>query len=158
VTDDLTRRLAEQILRGVKELHEEQNPGAPLSPGTPIAPHAAAERIGISPIGRWYAALEYLEEEGALEPNVRPGKKESWGTRSTSWERALRSCWRVRKERSIPRRATPVRQSYTWRSTNTRRGASSGRPRNTCVSTNLPATAPPQKRTRLSKNSGRADR
>ncbi len=74
VTDDLTRRLAEQILRGVKELHEEQNSGTPLSPGTPIAPHAAAERIGISPIGRWYAAaLEYLEEEGALEPNVRPG-------------------------------------------------------------------------------------
>jgi hypothetical protein len=74
VTDDLTRRLAEQILRGVKELHQEQNPGAPLSPGTPIAPHEAAERIGISPVGRWYAAaLEYLEEEGALEPNVRPG-------------------------------------------------------------------------------------
>jgi hypothetical protein len=76
VTDDLTRRLGEQLLRGVKELHEEHNPGAPLSPGTPVAPHAAAERIGISPIGRWYAAaLEYLEEEGALEPNVRPGKK-----------------------------------------------------------------------------------
>jgi hypothetical protein len=75
VTDDLTRRLAEQILRGVKELHEEHNPGAPLSPGTPVAPHAAAERIGISPIGRWYAAaLEYLEEQGALEPNVRPGE------------------------------------------------------------------------------------
>jgi hypothetical protein len=54
VTDDLTRRLAEQILRGVKELHEEQNPGTPLSPGTPIAPHAA-ERIGISPVGRWNA-------------------------------------------------------------------------------------------------------
>jgi hypothetical protein len=73
VTDDLTRRLAEQILRGVKELHEEQNPSEPLVPGTPVAPHAAAERIGISPVGRWYAAvLEYLEEEGALEPNVRP--------------------------------------------------------------------------------------
>jgi hypothetical protein len=80
VTDDLTRRLAEQLLRGVKELHEEHNPGVPLSPGTPVAPHAAAERIGISPIGRWYAAaLEYLEEEGALESSGRPGKKESWG-------------------------------------------------------------------------------
>jgi hypothetical protein len=71
VTDELTRRLAEQILRGVKELHEEHNPGEPLSPGTPVAPHAAAERIGISPVGRWYAAtLRYLEEEGALELNV----------------------------------------------------------------------------------------
>jgi hypothetical protein len=71
--DDLTRRLAEQILRGVKELHEEENPGTPLVPGTPVAPHAAVEHIGISPVGRWYAAvLEYLEEEGALEPNVRP--------------------------------------------------------------------------------------
>jgi hypothetical protein len=71
VTDELTRRLAEQILRGVKELHEEHNPGEPLSPGTPVAPHAVAERIGISPVGRWYAAtLRYLEEEGALELNV----------------------------------------------------------------------------------------
>jgi hypothetical protein len=56
VTDDLSRRLAEQILRGVRELHEERNPSEPLSPGIPIAPHAAAERVGISPIGRWYAA------------------------------------------------------------------------------------------------------
>ena len=71
MTDELTRRLAEQILRGVKELHEEHNPGEPLSPGTPVAPHAVAERIGISPVGRWYAAtLRYLEEEGALELNV----------------------------------------------------------------------------------------
>jgi hypothetical protein len=73
VTDDLTRRLAEQILRGIKELHEEQNPSAPQVRGTPVAPHAAAERIGISPIGHWYAeALEYLVEEGVLERNVRP--------------------------------------------------------------------------------------
>ena len=76
MTDELARRLAQQILRGVKEVHEEQNPGAPLTPGTPIAPHAAAERIGISPVGRWYAAaLAYLEEEGALESNVRAGGK-----------------------------------------------------------------------------------
>ncbi len=89
VTDDLTRRLAEQILRGVKELHEEQNPGAPLSPGTPIAPHVAAERIGISPVGRWYAAaLEYLEEEGALERNGRPGKAVVWDPRYVLGERA----------------------------------------------------------------------
>jgi len=76
VTDDLTRRLAGQILRGVKAVHEENNPGAPLRPGTPVCPHAAAERIGISPVGRWYAAvLAYLVEEGALEPNAkaRPG-------------------------------------------------------------------------------------
>jgi hypothetical protein len=49
--DDLTRRLAEQILRGGKELYEEQNLSELLSPGIPIAPHAAAERIGISPVG-----------------------------------------------------------------------------------------------------------
>ena len=49
-------------------MHEEHSPGEPLSPGTPVAPHAAAERIGISPVGRWYAAaVEYLEEQGALE-------------------------------------------------------------------------------------------
>jgi hypothetical protein len=34
----------EQILRGIKELHEKQNPSAPLVRGTPVAPHAAAER------------------------------------------------------------------------------------------------------------------
>ncbi len=74
MADDLSRRLAQQILQGVKELHEEHNPTTPLSPGTPVAPHAAAERIGISPIGRWYAAaLEYLEGEGALQPNPRTG-------------------------------------------------------------------------------------
>jgi hypothetical protein len=74
VTDDQTRRLAEQILRGMKVLHEEHNPSTPLIPGTPVAPHAAAERIGISPVGRWYAAaLKYLEEEGALKLNMRPG-------------------------------------------------------------------------------------
>jgi len=74
VTDDLTRRLAEQILRGIKELHEEQHPSEPLIPGIPVAPHSVAERIGISPVGRWYAAaLEYLEEEGALKPNLRTG-------------------------------------------------------------------------------------
>jgi hypothetical protein len=72
VTDDLTRRLAQQILRAVKELHEEQNPGEPLSPGAPVATHVAAEHIGISPVGRWYAAaVEYLQEEGALELNQR---------------------------------------------------------------------------------------
>ena len=75
MTDDLTRRLAQQILRGVKEVHEEQRPSTPLVWGTPVAPHAAAQRIGISPIGRRYAAvLEYLAEEGALEANVRPGE------------------------------------------------------------------------------------
>jgi len=33
-----------------------------------------AEHIGISPVGRWYAAaVEYLQEEGALELNRRTG-------------------------------------------------------------------------------------
>jgi hypothetical protein len=76
VTDDLTRRLAGQILRGVKAVHEEENAGTPLGPGTPICPHAAAERIGISPVGRCNATtLAYLVEEGALERNskARPG-------------------------------------------------------------------------------------
>ena len=72
MTDDLTKRLAGQILRGVKTVHEENDPGTPLGPGTPVCPHAAAERIGISPVGRWYAAtLEYLVEEGALEHNAK---------------------------------------------------------------------------------------
>jgi hypothetical protein len=89
VTDELTRRLGQQILRGVKEVHEGQNPGAPLSPGTPVSPHAAAERIGISPVGRWYAAaLAYLEEEGALESNVRAGKVVVGDARYVLGERA----------------------------------------------------------------------
>ncbi len=67
MSDDLTRRLAGQILRGIRAVHEENNPRTPLGPGTPVCPHAAAERIGISPVGRWYAAtVAYLVEEGAL--------------------------------------------------------------------------------------------
>ena len=60
---------------GGKGVARGAEPGRAAEPGDAHRPHAAAERIGISPIGRWYAAaLEYLEEEGALEPNVRPGK------------------------------------------------------------------------------------
>src|SRR5918992_4821428 len=67
--DDLTiKRLAGQLLRGVKAVHEENNPGRPLGPGAPVRPHVAAERIGISPVGHRYAAtLAYLEEQGALD-------------------------------------------------------------------------------------------
>src|SRR5215211_2276656 len=64
VRDDLsTKRLAGQLMRGVKAVHEENNPGRPLRPGVPVRPHVAAERIGISPVGHRYAAtLAYLEE------------------------------------------------------------------------------------------------
>ena len=76
--DDLsTKRLAGQLLRGVKAVHEENNPGRPLCPEAPVRPHVAAERIGISPVGHRYAAtLAYLVEERALEPNARanPGE------------------------------------------------------------------------------------
>jgi hypothetical protein len=72
----------------VKVLHEEHNPSTPLIPGTPVAPHAAAERIGISPVGRWYAAaLEYLEEEGALKLNLRTGHDILGGSRYVLGER-----------------------------------------------------------------------
>ena len=79
MTDDLTiKRLAGQLLRGVKAVHEENNPGRPLCPGAPVRLlHVAAERIGISPVGHRYAAtLAYLVEERALEPNARanPGE------------------------------------------------------------------------------------
>ena len=81
MTDELTRRLAGQILRGVKAVHHErENPGA-LGPGTPVCPHAAAERIGIRPVGRWYAAtLAYLVEEGALEHNAQARPDDAGGT------------------------------------------------------------------------------
>ena len=76
--DDLsTKRLAGQLMRRVKAVHEENNPGTPLCPGVPVHPHVAAERIGISPVGHRYAAvLAYLVEERALEPNARanPGE------------------------------------------------------------------------------------
>jgi hypothetical protein len=57
-----------------RELAEENERAEPLSPGTPVAPHAVTECVGISPVGRWCAAaLEYLEAEGALKPNMGPG-------------------------------------------------------------------------------------
>ena len=66
---------------GVKAVHEENHPGTPLGPGTPVCPHAAAERIGISPVGRWYAAtLAYLVEQGALEHNAKVRPDEVAGT------------------------------------------------------------------------------
>jgi hypothetical protein len=70
VTDDLTiKRLAGQLLRGVKAVYEENNPGRPLCLGAPVRPHVAAEHIGNSPVGHRYAAtLAYLVEERALEP------------------------------------------------------------------------------------------
>jgi hypothetical protein len=81
VRDDLsTKRLAGQLLRGVKAVHEENNPGRPLCPGVPVRPHVAAERIGISPVGHRYAAtLAYLEEQGALELNWRTGNAAAVG-------------------------------------------------------------------------------
>jgi hypothetical protein len=57
-----------------RELAKENERAEPLNPGTPAAPHAATEFVGICPAGRWYAAaLKYLVEEGALKPNIRPG-------------------------------------------------------------------------------------
>ena len=80
--DDLsTKRLAGQLLRGVKAVHEENNPGRPLCPGAPVRLlHVAAERIRISPVGHRYAAtLAYLVEERALEPNARANPDEGVG-------------------------------------------------------------------------------
>ena len=81
VRDDLsTKRLAGQLMRGVKAVHEENDPGRPLRPGVPVRPHTAAERIGISPVGHRYAAtLAYLEEQGALELNWRTGNAAAVG-------------------------------------------------------------------------------
>ena len=46
------------------ELAKENERAKPLSPGTPGVPYAATERVGISPVGRWYAAaLTYLDKE-----------------------------------------------------------------------------------------------
>lgn len=67
-------------LRGIRAVHEESKPSTPLGPGTPVSPHAAAERIGIGPVGRWYTAtLQYLEEQEALEPNARTGNAAAAG-------------------------------------------------------------------------------
>ena len=76
MTNDPSRRLAEQILRGVKDLHEEHNPSEPLSRGTSIVPHAGAEHIGISPVGRWYAtAVKHLQEDGATDGLTTSGER-----------------------------------------------------------------------------------
>ena len=92
MTDDLTtKRLAGQLMRGIKAVHEENNPGRPLCPGTPVRPHTAAERIRISPVGHRYAAtLAYLEEHGALEPNWRTGNAAVGEPRYVLGERGLK--------------------------------------------------------------------
>ncbi len=49
-------------------MHEEHNPSEPLSRGTSVAPHAGAEHIALSPVGRWYAtAVKHLQEDGATD-------------------------------------------------------------------------------------------
>ena len=61
---------------GVKELHEEQNPAEPLSRGTSVVPHAGAEHIGSSPVGRRYAtAVKHLQEDGATDGLTTSGER-----------------------------------------------------------------------------------
>jgi hypothetical protein len=92
VTDDLsTKRLARQLMQGLKAVHEENNPGRPLCPGAPVRPHTAAERIGISPVGHRYAAsLAYLQEQGAVEPYWRTGNAAAGQLRYVLGERGLK--------------------------------------------------------------------
>jgi hypothetical protein len=81
-----------------RELAEENERAEPLSPVTPVAPHAATECVGISPVGRWYAAaLKYLGEEEALKPNMGPGG-DIVGTRAKFWKSAVWSGRRASKE------------------------------------------------------------
>ena len=48
MTDDLSRRLAEQILRGVKDLHVEHNLSEPLSRGPQLPRTRAPSTSGSS--------------------------------------------------------------------------------------------------------------
>jgi hypothetical protein len=51
VRDDLsTKRLAGQLMQGLKTVHEENTPGRALGPGAPVRPHMAAEASGSA---RW---------------------------------------------------------------------------------------------------------
>jgi hypothetical protein len=55
------------LLRAMKEHHDRQNPDAPLSDGTRVAPELVAERVGLdSDTLRYERAVRYLVREGAL--------------------------------------------------------------------------------------------
>jgi hypothetical protein len=55
------------LLRAMKEHHDRQNPDAPLSDGTRIAPELVAERVGLAPDTlRYERAVRYLVRVGAL--------------------------------------------------------------------------------------------
>jgi hypothetical protein len=73
VTDDLTRQLAEQILRGMRELHKEHNPSEPLSPGTPVAPQRPPNASGSALLGARTRRRQGPWRRKALQPNMRPG-------------------------------------------------------------------------------------
>ncbi len=68
MSDDLTRRDAERLLRAIAEHHAKLHEDEPLQEGTHVAPHEAAHRAGIqSGSPRCEAAIDFLEEEGVLE-------------------------------------------------------------------------------------------
>ena len=53
------------LLRAMKEHHDRQNPDAPLSDGTRIAPELVAERVGLAPDTlRYERAVRYLVRVG----------------------------------------------------------------------------------------------
>ncbi len=121
VTDDLTRRLAGQILRGVKAVHEENNPGTPLGPGTPVGPHAAAERIGSAPWGagtrrgwrtwlrkgRWSPTPRRSPAASSETSSLRPGRERSGddaGVRGADLSEEARLCNALRTDAGRARR------------------------------------------------------
>jgi len=62
------------LLRAMKECHEQNNPDAPFSEGTLLAPELAAEHVGLEPDSlRYERAVGHLVREGALVWEERVG-------------------------------------------------------------------------------------
>ncbi len=58
-----------QLLRAIKERHEERNPEEPLREGAEVEPGVVAYKAGLAPGSRYYELIvDELEIEGALEP------------------------------------------------------------------------------------------
>ncbi len=58
-----------QLLRAIKERHEERNPEEPLREGAEVEPGVVAYKVGLAPGSRYYELIvDELEIEGALEP------------------------------------------------------------------------------------------
>lgn len=74
IVTDRAKEDGMRLLRAIEEQHAERREGQPLQAHAPVAPEAASQRIDLSPgHERFEAAVQWLEEQNAIEQDERGG-------------------------------------------------------------------------------------